>query len=60
MNRLHLGMDQIKLESWMLVEEYASKHDLNIHTVYKRIERGKLISKKLGRTVLVFEDNKED
>lgn len=47
-------MTQMKLENWMLVEEYARKHNLNIHAVYKRIERGKLISRKLGRTVLVF------
>jgi len=52
-----MGTEEIKLANWMTVKDYAVKTKTTIHAVYKAIERGKLTTKKIGSTILIFIDN---
>jgi len=49
-------MEEIKLANWLTVKNYATKNKTTTHAVYKAIERGKLTTRKIGSTILVFND----
>jgi len=52
-----MGKGELKIENWMTVKDYAVKRGVTIHAVYKAIERGKLTTRRIGSTILVFSDN---
>jgi predicted DNA-binding protein YlxM (UPF0122 family) len=46
-------MDTIKIENWMTVAEYATKHKITVQAVYKAIKKGQIETRKLGSLLMV-------